>query len=47
MLKDPITIIYDCIFSKIGEPIDVRNAIENRESINNEKEYPIPLVEEK
>lgn len=36
MLKDPITIYYDCVSSIIGAPIDVKNAIENRESINNE-----------
>ena len=36
MLKDPIVILYDSIISQIGKPIDVKNAIENRESINNE-----------
>ena len=38
-MKDPIVILYDKIIEIIGNPLDVKNALENRESINNEKEY--------
>jgi hypothetical protein len=41
-LKDPIVILYDKITEIIGNPLDVKNALENRESINNEKEHLIP-----
>jgi hypothetical protein len=35
-------ILYDKITDIIGSPVDVKNALENRESINNEKEHLIP-----
>jgi len=41
-LKDPIVILYDKISEIIGNPLDVKNALENRESIDNEKEHLIP-----
>ena len=41
-MKDPIVILYDKITDIIGSPVDVKNALENRESVNNEKEYFIP-----
>jgi len=35
-------ILYDKITDIIGNPVDVKMALENRESINIEKEHLIP-----
>jgi hypothetical protein len=43
MLKDPISIVYDHIDVKLGNPQDIKNVMENPESFEVDKQTNIPV----
>ncbi len=43
MLKDPLTIVYDHIDAKLGNPQDIKNVMENPEGFELDKQIDIPV----
>lgn len=41
MLKDPLTVIYDDIDAKLGNPEDIKNVLENLEKYDLKKSIEI------
>ena len=46
ILKDPITILYDHLDKKLGEPQDILKNIKNVEGIELDKRVAIPMPQE-